>query len=364
MAAQAAQAVPRISVFKAARESKKGEDAAAIVNPTQDVPAAFAIFDGHSGKDTAKFCSTLVCGTRATSVRAPLADDDAVLHRSPFLSACHFPRRSANGCTRPVHPLPRRKLPTCYGRWMKRSAGERPSPKRAWHGATAIAPAHMWLTGPALLRGRKGCRDGATATLLFVEAGDEGGFKCTFAWCGDSSAVVCDTSAEAGTVLFATESHTAGPDHQEGGRWQKEKVMLEFFAKVRKAIEGTGVDTLAATVSLEEVVAAVDSVGEPIPEGFTREEMVRAGPARTVRTDALPAPPLCRHSRCEPGPRRCPCSSRHFAAARLLRRRFPMARSTASSASSASATKTTTRTRFGSSRPLRRAQTRATRTCR
>ena len=57
----AAPRAPAILYAKAGRESKKGEDAAAIVIEKSDAPAAFAIFDGHSGKETAKICSEVVC---------------------------------------------------------------------------------------------------------------------------------------------------------------------------------------------------------------------------------------------------------------------------------------------------------------
>ena len=52
---------PTVAYAKSNRESKKGEDFAAAVLPGNGAPAAFAIFDGHSGKDTARICSETVC---------------------------------------------------------------------------------------------------------------------------------------------------------------------------------------------------------------------------------------------------------------------------------------------------------------
>jgi serine/threonine protein phosphatase PrpC len=209
MGDKTAVVVPAITVFKANQDSKKGEDAAAIVNPNENAPAAFAIFDGHSGKQSSAICADTVCQR---------------LH----------------------------------------AAGPPFTPQ-------AITDM-FWAVDEEI--GKQKIRDGATAQVLFVEPAEDGGFKCTLAWCGDSSAVVCDPEAPAGEVFYATESHTAGPDHQEGGRWQKEKILLEFFAKVRKAVEATGIDTLAEEVGVEKVGAAVDAVGEAIPEGYTRETMV------------------------------------------------------------------------------------------
>ena len=52
---------PKVAFGKAARDSKKGEDFAATVVQNDGLPAAFAIFDGHSGKETARLCSENVC---------------------------------------------------------------------------------------------------------------------------------------------------------------------------------------------------------------------------------------------------------------------------------------------------------------
>ena len=52
---------PCIQFAKSNQESKKGEDFACALNETQNAPAAFAIFDGHSGKETARICSDIVC---------------------------------------------------------------------------------------------------------------------------------------------------------------------------------------------------------------------------------------------------------------------------------------------------------------
>lgn len=46
--------------IQAARESKKGEDACAAICEGDDAPAAFAIFDGHSGKISAKECAEII----------------------------------------------------------------------------------------------------------------------------------------------------------------------------------------------------------------------------------------------------------------------------------------------------------------
>ena len=54
--------VPVIAHAIAARASHKGEDASAAHNPGMaGPPAAFAVFDGHSGKQTAQICSEKVC---------------------------------------------------------------------------------------------------------------------------------------------------------------------------------------------------------------------------------------------------------------------------------------------------------------
>ena len=47
---------------KAARESRKGEDyTCVLLEPHGQPPAAFAVFDGHSGKRTGKLCAEIIC---------------------------------------------------------------------------------------------------------------------------------------------------------------------------------------------------------------------------------------------------------------------------------------------------------------
>lgn len=65
LAAEAEGGPPTISYAKAAHSSKKGEDFASIIVPGKGAPActpaAFAVFDGHSGRETARICSEIVC---------------------------------------------------------------------------------------------------------------------------------------------------------------------------------------------------------------------------------------------------------------------------------------------------------------
>ena len=132
---------PTIAFAKANRESKKGEDFAATVMKGDGAPAAFAVFDGHSGKETARICSETVCQ-----------------------------------------------------RLIEKGAPFEPQ---------AIKDM-LWAVDEEI--GTRKIRDGATAQLLLIErVGDV--LKGTFAWCGDSSAVLADMSD--GSLLYATASHTA-----------------------------------------------------------------------------------------------------------------------------------------------------------
>ena len=65
---------PCIQFAKSNQESKKGEDFACALNETQNAPAAFAIFDGHSGKETARICSDIVC-QRLLQAGPPFKED-------------------------------------------------------------------------------------------------------------------------------------------------------------------------------------------------------------------------------------------------------------------------------------------------
>ena len=196
----------QVACAKEARESKKGEDGFAICLPTDGkAPAAFAIFDGHSGKEAARICSETVC--------------QRLLAKGPPFEA------------------------------------------------SAIADA-LWAVDEEV--GTLKLKDGATAQIFLVEpSGDK--LKCTMAWCGDSSSVVADvmqplTGPRNGNVLYATESHTAGPDHQDSGRYKEEKVMLEFYGAVRNAVEAEGVDTQKVETTADMVRAAITKVGKPVDE--------------------------------------------------------------------------------------------------
>lgn len=188
---------PTITFAKANRESKKGEDFAAAVMEGDSAPAAFAIFDGHSGKETARICSETVV--------------QRLLQQGPPFT----PKQISD---------------------------------------------MLWAVDEEI--GTQKIRDGATAQILLIEKnGDQ--LKGTFAWCGDSSAVL--TNVEEGTVKYATASHTAGPDHQGGGAWQSEKGILEFYGAVRKQIESTlGIDTQKDEVSADMVEAAIQKLGKEV----------------------------------------------------------------------------------------------------
>ena len=72
---------PTIAFAKANRESKKGEDFAATCLPGEGAPAAFAVFDGHSGKETARLCSEMVC--QRLLEKGPTPSDRASLPTIP-----------------------------------------------------------------------------------------------------------------------------------------------------------------------------------------------------------------------------------------------------------------------------------------
>uniref|UniRef100_A0A7S2BFY9 PPM-type phosphatase domain-containing protein n=1 Tax=Haptolina brevifila TaxID=156173 RepID=A0A7S2BFY9_9EUKA len=202
---------PVISYAKANRESKKGEDAACALLPSDGAPACFAIFDGHSGKTFANKCSELVC--------------QRLMEKGPPFTAENIKNV-------------------------------------------------LWAVDEEV--GKKEIADGATAQILCIEqVGDK--LKGTFAWCGDSSAVVCDTSAEPGSVFFATESHTAGPDHQGGGSWKSEKGRIEFYRAVRKKLDHNKEaphDTLKDDTTMEQIKEAcgkvdqqiLDNLGKPVDD--------------------------------------------------------------------------------------------------
>ena len=142
-------AAPTIKYAKANRESKKGEDFACAIQEGPGAPAAFAIFDGHSGKETARICSEVVC-QRLLKKGPPFKGEDII--------------------------------------------------------------DMLWAVDEEI--GLQKVRDGATAQILLVEPdGDK--LKGTVAWCGDSSLIISNQAD--GKVLFSTDSHTAGPDHQGGG---------------------------------------------------------------------------------------------------------------------------------------------------
>ena len=71
-----------------------------------------------------------------------------------------------------------------------------------------------------------------------------------------------------GSLIFETASHTAGPDHQGKGSYEVEKIRLEYFGAIRKAVEdGEGIDSLRVDISTEMVEDAISTVGAP-PEGI------------------------------------------------------------------------------------------------
>jgi len=198
-----------ISYAWAQRESKKGEDAFIVsVADDQQQRSVFAIFDGHSGRKTAHICAAIV-GERLQALPSPT------------------------------------------------------SPK-------AITDL-LWEIDEQL-GVREKVLDGATATIMLTEPAEAGKLKCTFAWMGDSSAVVTD--AAVGSVYFATESHTAGPDHQERGLWRGEKARLDGFMAIRKAIEKQeGIDTQTTEVTAGMVRAAEVNMVSRRTAPMTEEEV-------------------------------------------------------------------------------------------
>jgi len=186
---------PSIQFAKVNRESKKGEDAACTLLAGDSAPAAFAVFDGHSGKETARICSEVVC--------------QRLLKKGP--------------------PFKQEEIVDM-----------------------------LWAVDEEI--GTQKVRDGATAQMMLVEQAG-GALKATVAWCGDSSLVV--TNSADGQVLFSTASHTAGPDHQGGGAWQSEKVVLERYIALRQAVEKTaGIDTIKDITTPDMVKNAIKSLGE------------------------------------------------------------------------------------------------------
>ena len=121
---------PYLQVAKAARESRKGEDyTCVLLDPQgQQTPAAFAVFDGHSGKKCAALCADILC--QKLLARGPPFEPDAIVD--------------------------------------------------------AFWAADMEIgTTPEV-------RDGATATVMLVDRMTDGGLQGTFAWCGDSTAIQVD----------------------------------------------------------------------------------------------------------------------------------------------------------------------------
>jgi hypothetical protein len=171
----------QVCYAKANQESKKGEDAAAAILPKDSAPAAFAIFDGHSGKKTAQVCSETICQRLMEKVGMP--------------------------------PPPRCRvaaLPCCLNRPRQRRHVHRPClvstldvrGQQAGEGFTPKAIKDvLWAVDEEI--GTTGAKDGATAQLLLVEKLPNGNLKGTFAWCGDSSAVVADTVRSSGSYRCA-----------------------------------------------------------------------------------------------------------------------------------------------------------------
>ena len=58
----------------------------------------------------------------------------------------------------------------------------------------------------------------------------------------------------------------AGPDHQNGGSWQDEKAILEWYGAVRAYIEkNDGIDTIKQDVTLDLVEKAIEGVKSQQP---------------------------------------------------------------------------------------------------
>ena len=116
---------------KAARESRKGEDyTCVLLEPHGQPPAAFAVFDGHSGKRTGKLCAEIIC--------------QRILARGP-----------------PFEPA-------------------------------AIVDA-FWAADMEIGTTPE-VRDGATAQVMLVDRMSDGALQGTFAWCGDSTAIQVDVA--------------------------------------------------------------------------------------------------------------------------------------------------------------------------
>lgn len=82
------------------------------------------------------------------------------------------------------------------------------------------------------------------------------------------------TDCADGAVKFATASHTAGPDHQGGGSWKEEKVILEHYRAVRQAVEAAeGIDTQVDDTTPEMVAAAIKSLGPPSTDEPSKAEV-------------------------------------------------------------------------------------------
>mmetsp|Transcript_27434 Transcript_27434/g.69806 ORF Transcript_27434/g.69806 Transcript_27434/m.69806 type:complete len:387 (+) Transcript_27434:58-1218(+) len=216
---------PNLRFARAQRDSRKGEDRCTTPEASEaapHLPCAFAIFDGHSGSVTAAVCANEVC-KRLLAAGPPFSE-------------------------------------------------------------STIADV-FWSVDEEV--GMMGARDGATATVLLVEdGGKHGGFRCTLAWCGDSSAVVSDMSD--GTVLFATASHTAGPDHQGGGAHEQERQQLAMYSAVRQHLEEQhGIDSSANEVSVEMVRKALTAVH--VSDSKEREAELVALLMRALRRSRLMA---------------------------------------------------------------------------
>lgn len=190
-----------VSYAKATRLAKKGEDYA--VELVGDRVSAVAVFDGHSGPSFAEACSKSLC--------------QGLIEAAPF---------------RPT------KVVDSF--WeLDQEVGSQP-----------------------------GERSGATAQVLFVEQVEGVGgtrFKCTVAWCGDSTLVVTDMNT--GRVLYHTTNHTAGPDHQGEDKGGEARRLMLDLCRVRSKLEAVcEIDTQHDVVEADHVSQALAALAEDSDE--------------------------------------------------------------------------------------------------
>jgi serine/threonine protein phosphatase PrpC len=230
------------------RTSKKDEDRSAVLLRDGGRASAFAVFDGHSGKNSATLCGRIVC-QRLLDAKDPF---DGKTVEDIFWEV-----DEEIGCG---------KAWTSKENQTYLDANP-PKPEDRYSYALPPPGGCPQGSGPVL--------DGATAQVLLLDsldsAASSGSLRGMFAWLGDSTAVVVDMATK--QPIYDTPNHMPARE--------TERANLELYTKIRAKVEDQNCfNTHHHETSAEQVGAAFKALAIEPKEGEV--ELITRALARGV----------------------------------------------------------------------------------